>query len=220
MINKQKYSPFTTQRLKLIEELKQKGISDVEVLKAIEKTPREEFVKLPLQTNAYLDSAMPIDCNQTISQPYTVAFMTQILEAKSGMKVLEIGTGSGYQAAILCNMGLKVYTVERHLNLLNQAKEVFKKLNLEIFSLHADGTLGWSLLAPFDRIIVTAAAPEIPDTLLKQLATNGVMALPVGNKDKQKMCLVKKIGGENQYDIFDYGEFKFVPLIGKKGWEE
>ncbi len=218
MTNK-RFSQSDSLKKDLINQLKQKGINDQNVLKAIYDVPREEFVNIDFKSKAYVDDALPIDCNQTISQPFTVAFMTQLLDIEPGMKVLEIGTGSGYQAAILYYLGAKVFSIERHLDLLTKAKVTFEKLGIEIHSLHGDGSMGWKLSAPFDRIIVTASAPEIPDTLLKQLAVNGKLVIPVGDKIKQTMCLVVKNNIGEGYDVFDYGEFKFVPLVGKKGWE-
>ncbi len=206
-------------RLGLIQTLREKGITDENVLQAINRVPRELFVPDAFQARAYDDSALPIECQQTISQPYTVAVMSQQLEAKEGMKVLEIGTGSGYQAAVLYFMGLRVFTIERHEKLLETARKRLNKLNCNVAMLAGDGSLGWSTYAPYDRIIVTAGAPEIPQSLLKQLAPNGRLVIPVGARESQRLQVVVRDGEENQYDVYDCGEFKFVPLIGRKAWK-
>lgn len=212
-------SSFSIACNELIALLREKGVRDERVLRAVSLVPREEFVPSAFRHRAYEDSALPIGSGQTISQPYTVAMMTQLLEAEPGMKVLEIGTGSGYQAAVLHMMGLKVFTIERHYDLLHQARITLDKIGCNVASHLGDGTLGWSSFAPYDRIIVTAGAPTIPSSLLKQLAPNGRMVIPTGGREAQRMEVVMKLGDSNEYDVYDYGEFKFVPLIGRNAWD-
>jgi len=203
----------------LIYELKSKGIKDEKILNVISRIPREIFLSKNLKEDAYLDKALPIDCGQTISQPYTLAFMTELLEIDKGDKVLEIGTGSGYQAIVLYMLGAKVYTVERHDALFRKAVKIFRKYDLVINTRIGDGTLGWNENAPYDKIIVTAAAPNISNILKSQLAIGGKMVVPVGDKNSQTMFLVEKIE-ENKFKSYKKGSFKFVPLIGKDGWSE
>lgn len=210
---------FKGLREKLVKDLRKKGISDEEVLTAIEKVKRHLLVDELIQESAYEDRALPILLNQTISQPYTVAFQTQLLEVKKGLRVLEIGLGSGYQAAILCEMGAMVFSVERLKELALLTKEKLKNLGYDVQIKVGDGTLGWQTFAPYDRILVTAASPQIPDTLLKQLNIGGILVIPVGDRDIQKMYKVIKTA-ENTYETKVYDEFKFVPLIGDKGWKE
>jgi len=212
-------SHFSIERQEMVENLRARGITDERVLDVIARLPREEFVSSAFRSRAYEDDALPIACNQTISQPYTVARMTQLLEARPGMKVLEIGTGSGYQAAVLCMLGLKVFTIERHAELLRGARENLARVGCNVATHLGDGTLGWMTFAPYDRIIVTAGAPEIPQPLLRQLAPDGRLIIPTGGRDAQRMEMVFKIGDTGQYDVYDYGEFKFVPLIGRNAWE-
>jgi protein-L-isoaspartate(D-aspartate) O-methyltransferase len=170
------------------------------------------------RTRAYDDSALPISCEQTISQPFTVAFMTQLLSVRRGCKVLEVGTGSGYQAAVLATMGARVFTIERHIELMNSARLVFDQLDLTIASKAGDGSIGWSEFAPYDRIIVTAGAPEIPPSLVKQLGEGGILVVPIGTLSEQTMARVTRTGGRERVEYFD--GFKFVPLVGKEGWQK
>lgn len=209
---------FREQRRAMVELLRQKGIDDERVLEVMGKLPREIFINPSLHNRAYEDTALPIDCNQTISQPYTVAFMTSLLKVEPNNKVLEIGTGSGYQACLLYLLGARVFTVERILELFEQANKKFHELGFNINTRYGDGTLGWKEFAPYDRIIVTAASPRIPPSLKEQLAIGGRMVLPVGNKSSQVMCLVERIS-ENEFKEYRNDHFKFVPLIGKEGWE-
>ena len=204
----------------LLDELRAKGINDERVLQAIARIPREEFVPSTFRHRAYDDDALPIACAQTISQPYTVAMMSQLLEAKPDMSVLEIGTGSGYQAAVLFYMGLRVFTVERHAELLAQARERLSRIGVNVATHLGDGTVGWSQFAPYDRIIVTAGAPEVPTALLKQLAPNGRLVVPVGDTASQMMKVVTRRGDSDEFDTADAGSFKFVPLIGREGWRK
>lgn len=210
---------FQGLRQKLVKELSKKGISDENVLNAMEKVKRHLFVDELLQDSAYEDRALPIAFNQTISQPYTVAFQTQLLQAQKGMRVLEIGLGSGYQAAVLCEMGLTVFSVERIKDLANATKKLLNNLGYDVTIKIGDGTLGWQTFAPYDRIVVTAASPSVPEPLLQQLVVGGILVIPVGDKETQKMYQIRKIS-ENQYETKIYDEFKFVPLIGDKGWKE
>lgn len=207
---------FDKERQELMEVLRGKGITDETVLSAMQKVERHLFIDQMFINRAYEDNALPIGSEQTISQPYTVAFMTQSLQLKKDMKVLEIGTGSGYQAAVLSMMGCRVFTIERHLSLLNNARKIFDSQNLRIASKGGDGTIGWSEHAPFDAIIVTAGAPQIPESLVNQLKEGGRIAVPVGDKESQKLIVGNKLNGTLQTEIID--GFKFVPLIGKNGW--
>lgn len=210
---------YREQRLKLAESLRAKGITDEEVLAAVAFVPREFFVKSTYRNMSYQDSALPIDCDQTISQPYTVAFMTQMLHVQEGDRVLEIGTGSGYQATILRVLGAKVFTVERIPTLYDELQRLFNKIKINIKMKLGDGTLGWRQFSPYNKIIVTAAAPFIPSQLKEQLAVGGRMVIPVGDIARQTMYLVERIDKETFRET-PLGEFNFVPLIGKSGWSE
>jgi protein-L-isoaspartate(D-aspartate) O-methyltransferase len=207
---------FDEERKDMVALLRERGISDDRILGAMTKVERHLFVKEPFLNRAYDDTALPIAKQQTISQPYTVAFMTQELNPQPGQKILEIGTGSGYQAAILSELGCRVFTIERHMDLFLQARKLFEKLGVRIASQCGDGTVGWSEFAPYDGIIVTAAAPEVPEPLLSQLAEDGKLVIPVGDLESQKLrCITKH---EGTYETRDVVGFKFVPLIGKRGW--
>lgn len=211
---------FKVQREELVDELTKKGITDLAVIKAIGTVPREKFIERTMQHMAYKDVALPIGYNQTISQPYTVAIMTQLLNIKKpGLKILEIGTGSGYQAAILFEMGCNVYSIERNLDLHHRTTKLFDKLGIRVHAKYGDGTIGWSEFAPFDGIIVTAGSPTIPQKLKEQLAVGGRMVIPVGDRVSQKLYLIKKIS-EDKFDIETIPEFTFVPLIGREGWKK
>ena len=200
--------------------LQQKGIEDEQVLEAIKNIPRHLFIDSSFEDHAYQDKAFPIDNEQTISQPYTVAYQTQLLNIKPRDKVLEIGTGSGFQAAVLCMLNANLTSIERHEQLHYQAKDMLDKLNLKATLILADGTLGYRTNAPYDKILVTAGAPNVPNEYIKQLKVGGNIVIPVGkDKSKQKMILGTKMSnGTLDYSI--KGDFKFVPLLGKKGWEE
>ena len=170
-----------TRATQLIDELRHEGIGDARVLDAIARTPREEFIDSPFAHSAYENTALPIACGQTISQPFVVAYMSEVLEVGPDMRVLEIGTGSGYQAAVLSQLCRRVYTVERHRPLLDAARARFERLKLHnIASRHGDGFLGWPEQAPFDRILLTAAAATVPQTLVEQLKPSGILVAPVG----------------------------------------
>ena len=199
-------------RNKLVLDLKTKGIKDDSVLEAIKSVPRHLFMDSGFLDHAYQDKAFPIASGQTISQPFTVAFQTELLNVKKDHKILEIGTGSGYQAAILCHMGAKVYTIER-------IKELFRKTSVFLPSInyrpkkmiYGDGYLGYSEEAPYDSIIVTAGASEIPKKLINQLKIGGRMVIPVGD-EVQKMKLVTKLS-ESDFETKIFGDFQFVPML-------
>lgn len=207
------------QRAQLVKLLNTNKINDKNVLMAMANVPRHLFLSKDFEDRAYDDVALPIDEDQTISQPYTVAFQTQTLEIKPGDKVLEIGTGSGYQAAVLADMGADVYSVERIEKLHKQAKVILSQLYKNVKLFLSDGTMGLPDKAPFDKIIVTAAAPKIPETLLAQLKTGGMAIIPIGDLKLQKMILIKK-SVENIITQKELGDFRFVPLIGKDGWQK
>ena len=209
---------YKQRRNELAEKIRQKGIGDENVIDAVRKVPRHQLVDTGLEKRAYEDIALPISSGQTISQPYTVAAQTELLEIEKGDKVLEIGTGSGYQAAILCEMGANVYSVERHEELYHKAKENLKKMGYSAELKLGDGTLGWSAYAPYDAIVVTAGAPEIPEPLTEQLAVGGSLVVPVGNQMSQVMTRVTRVS-EDEYETERFQHFKFVPLVGEKGWD-
>ena len=204
-------------RNKLVKKLALKGIADSRVLEAIGKVPRHVFFDEALLGHAYEDKAFPIGEGQTISQPYTVAFQTEKLEVKPGDKVLEIGTGSGYQAAILVEMGAKVYTIEYNRKLYEKTKEFLPLMGYRPYFFFGDGSKGMPAKAPYDKILVTAGAPIIPDALIDQLAEGGILIIPVGDREKQKMVKIKKTKGKLLKEEFDY--FAFVPLLGEQGWK-
>lgn len=200
-------------RKQLIEKLRRKnGLSD-EVLKAMSRIPRHQFLDKAFEEWAYKDVPFPIGCDQTISQPYTVAYQSTILDVKPGMKVLEIGTGSGYQACVLAEMGAKVYTIERVETLYTRTSKLFKELGYDrIRNFYRDGTEGLPRFAPFDRILVTAAATEVPEHLLEQLAIGGILVIPVGTDDHQTMYRITR-KSEEDYKTEKFGAFRFVPIV-------
>jgi protein-L-isoaspartate(D-aspartate) O-methyltransferase len=199
-------------RKKLVAELRKKGISDEEVLRAMDMVPRHLFMDHAFLIHAYVDKAFPISSGQTISQPYTVAVQTSLLQVKKRDKILEIGTGSGYQAAILAEMGAKVYTVERFRELYLKAQQTLASLGYSADFFYGDGYEGKPQYGPFDGIIITAAIKEIPETLLKQLRMGGKLVAPVGNNDIQVMTLVKR-DGEDSFISTTQGTFVFVPML-------
>jgi protein-L-isoaspartate(D-aspartate) O-methyltransferase len=204
-------------RAQLVNDLAKKGITDQAVLKAILAVPRHLFLDNAFDEWAYKDNAFPIDCEQTISQPYTVAYQTSLLEVKPKDKILEIGLGSGYQACVLYEMGAKVYSIERHQHLHDQTANRLRKIGYpNIRTFYGDGFQGLPRFAPFDKILITAAAPEIPDELLKQLKTGGIMVIPLNDGNFQKMVKITKLeNGEFRKEAF--GHFRFVPML--KGTE-
>lgn len=205
------------QRNQLVLELKEMGIHSLAVLRAIESVPRHFFFPTDFVDKAYENIAFPIAEGQTISQPFTVAKQTELLDIHSGETVLEIGTGSGYQAAILKVMGVHLHTIETVPALHHQARALFTKLGLNISSILGDGSLGLPALAPFDKIILTAGAPTLQKSLLEQLKIGGRLVAPIGNLDVQKMILVTRVG-DNEYQETSHGDFNFVPLTGTNGW--
>lgn len=194
------------------------GITNHDLLNAMRTVPRHRFVPHSLIDSAYDDIPLPIGEGQTISQPYLVACMTQAVGVVSGSKVLEIGTGSGYQAAILAEMGCHVYTIERIPSLAEDAKEVLRNLGYKSVQVKVgDGSMGWNEHAPYDVIIVTAGAPIVPEACIEQLAPNGKMVIPVGNKSLQQLiCVTKREDGSIEENVLEY--VRFVPLIGDQGW--
>lgn len=203
-------------RNRLVKTLRSKGISDERVLAAIGKVPRHVFFDDALLSHAYEDKAFPIGEGQTISQPFTVAFQTEKLEVKSGDKILEIGTGSGYQACVLLDMGATVFTIEYNPKLYQKTKELLPLIGYRPFFFLGDGSKGLSAKAPFDKIIVTAGAPAVPRALTDQLAEGGLLIIPVGSRGSQQMLRIRKQSGKLIQEQFD--TFAFVPLLGQEGW--
>ena len=208
---------FTRQKIELVDSLRRKGINDENVLNAFLSVPREKFVDPALKDKAYLDHALPIGKDQTISQPFTVAYMTQLLKISQGDRILEIGTGSGYQCAILYKAGAEVYTIERIEEFHDRSKAIFEDLGYDIKQKLGDGSEGWQEEAPFDGIIFTAALKKVPVKLLKQLKLNGRMVVPLGSRTSQAMNVLIRTE-ENDYIQRELDQFKFVPMIGKYGW--
>jgi protein-L-isoaspartate(D-aspartate) O-methyltransferase len=212
---------FMGKRRRLVEQLRQKGITDEQVLAAIGKIPRHLFfdtstARPALLDHAYSDKALPIGAGQTISHPYTVAFQTQQLAIKTGDKVLEIGTGCGYQTAVLLEMGAKVYSIERQKSLHDKTKLFLPYIGYNGARLvYGDGYKGLPQFAPFDKIIVTAGAPYIPNDLLLQLKVGGIILIPIGESETQEMVWLKKTG-ETSFDRKNLGSFRFVPLLQNK----
>ena len=202
-------------RKKLIQTIKSKGINNTNVLSAISKVPRHLFMDSGFIDHAYQDKAFPIGADQTISQPFTVAFQTQLLEVNKGDKVLEVGTGSGYQAAVLCELGANVYSIERQGELYKKAVNFLPSINYYPKKIiYGDGYKGLEEEAPFDSIIVTAGAPFVPKTLLNQLKIGGRLVIPVG-ENTQVMTLYIR-ASEKKFNMNEYGEFQFVPLLKEK----
>jgi protein-L-isoaspartate(D-aspartate) O-methyltransferase len=199
-------------RKKLVAELRRKGISDEEVLRAIDTVPRHLFMDPAFLIHAYVDKAFPITSGQTISQPYTVAVQSSLLRVKKRDKILEIGTGSGYQAAILAEMGAKVYTIERYRELFLKAQRILASLKYSADFFYGDGYEGKPQYGPFDGIIITAAAQEVPDALLHQLKTGGRLVVPLGNSDFQVMTVIER-SGTDSFDRSEHGNFVFVPML-------
>ena len=202
-------------RNQLVETIKSKGISDLNVLNAIGNVPRHLFMDSSFIDHAYQDKAFPISADQTISQPFTVAFQTELLKIKKGDKVLEVGTGSGYQAAVLCELGANVYSIERQGELYKKVINFLPSINYYPKKIiYGDGYKGLKEEAPFDSIIVTAGAPFVPEALLNQLKIGGRLVIPVG-EEVQLMMLYIKIS-EEKFDIKEFGQFQFVPLLKEK----
>ena len=202
-------------RQQLVNILKNKGITDAKVLKAIDKIPRHLFMDSSFLDHAYQDKAFPIGADQTISQPYTVAFQSELLQIKPGDKILEIGTGSGYQTAVLCELGAKVYSIERQNELFKKTSKFLPKLGYRAKKLiFGDGYIGLEEEAPFDGIIVTAGAPFVPKPLLSQLKIGGKLVIPVG-VDVQVMTMFTR-KDQKEFNQEEFGEFRFVPLLEDK----
>jgi protein-L-isoaspartate(D-aspartate) O-methyltransferase len=202
-------------RLKLIESIRSKGIQDQDVLEALNRVPRHLFMDSSFVNFSYTDKAFPIAAGQTISQPYTVAFQTELLEVKKHHKVLEIGTGSGYQTAVLLELGARVYTIERQRQLFLDAQKTLAPLNYKPKFFYGDGYEGLPAYAPFDRILVTAAALDIPQQLLDQLDIGGILVIPEGGPSGQKMIRVQR-ETEDKFERSEHGYFSFVPLLRGK----
>ncbi len=201
-------------RKQLIDQLRQKGITDERVLTAFDAVPRHFFLDLVFEQQAYSNVAFQIGAGQTISHPYTVAFQTSILELKKGEKVLEIGTGSGFQTCILCSMGMKVFSIERQKELHIKAKKIIDDFRFTPKLFFGDGYEGKETFAPFDKILVTCGAPFIPEKLVQQLKVGGMMVIPVGDLDSQEMHRITKIS-DSEYKEEVFGNFSFVPMLEK-----
>ncbi|MGB3183328.1 MAG: protein-L-isoaspartate(D-aspartate) O-methyltransferase [Cyclobacteriaceae bacterium] len=206
-------------RKSLVRTLKGKGIQQKAVLEAIGKVPRHVFFENVFLEHAYQDKAFPIGEGQTISQPYTVAFQTELLDISPQDKVLEIGTGSGYQCCVLCEMGARVYTIEYNKVLYKKAKAMLPDMGYRATFIHGDGSRGLPNYAPYDKIIVTAGAPTVPTALIEQLRTGGSLVIPVGDSRTQKMLRLTR-QGEKQVKREAFDNFSFVPLLGKFGWQK
>ena len=205
-------------RKQLVEQLRAKGITNEAVLSAINEVPRHIFLDSSFVELAYQDMAFPIGSGQTISQPHTVAFQTQLLQVEKGMKVLEIGTGSGYQACVLAAMGAKVFSIERQRNLFFKTKTILEQLPFRVKTFLGDGYEGLPTYQPFDRVIITAGAPTLPTTLIEQMKPNGVMVIPMDNAegDGQTMLRVTKME-DGTLKKESFGDFKFVPMLKEIG---
>ncbi len=202
-------------RKKLVESIRSKGIRNEDVLEALNRVPRHLFMDSSFINFSYTDKAFPIAAGQTISQPYTVAFQTELLEVEQHQKVLEVGTGSGYQTAVLLELGARVYTIERQRQLFLEAQKTLAPLNYKPVYFYGDGYEGLPSYAPFDRILVTAAAPEIPQRLLDQLNVGGILVIPEGGPSGQKMIRVHR-ESEDHFQRSEHGYFAFVPLLRGK----
>jgi len=222
MTNDSSDRKFRRQREELVDTLRSRGIQNERVLEAIGSVPRHEFVDPALRDRAYADEALPIGLNQTISQPFTVAYQTSLLRPKLNDRILEVGTGSGYQAAVLGEMETRVFSIERHEALLERARKILDDLEYSTRTKCNDGTKGWPAFAPYDGIVVTAAAPKIPPALLRQLREpsnengkpGGRLVIPVGGRGGQTMIRVTRTGtGPHGYDREEFHSFRFVPLV-------
>jgi protein-L-isoaspartate(D-aspartate) O-methyltransferase len=212
---------YARQRAALVETLRQKGIADERVLAAMAAVPRHAFVDPALRHRAYEDEALPIGLKQTISQPFTVAYQTALLDPQPGERILEVGTGSGYQAAVLAELGARVFSVERHRALLERTNALLRDLGYRVRTRHGDGTRGWPALAPFDGIVVTAGGRAVPQPLLDQLReptaenAGGRLVIPVGDEEGQRMLRITRAGPE-RFREEAFAEFRFVPLVSDR----
>jgi protein-L-isoaspartate(D-aspartate) O-methyltransferase len=207
---------FDDERREMVALIEARGVANQSLLQAMLRLDRHAFVPEPFTSKSYEDSALPIGDGQTISQPYTVAFMTEALGVVKGDKVLEVGTGSGYQAAVLAELGVRVFSIERNLALLSAARRTLDALGYRVATKGGDGTIGWKEFSPYNGIIVTAGAPEVPKTLLDQLDEGGRMVIPVGSRSSQTLVIITRQG--STYHRREADGFRFVPLIGKAGW--
>ena len=205
-------------RRALVKKIRSKGIHDEKVLEAINSVPRHFFLDTAFLEKSYEDIAFPIEEGQTISQPFTVAFQTQLLEIKKGDKVLEIGTGSGYQCCILLELDARVFTIEYNQRLSKNARALLNKMGYQAKFFCGDGSKGLSAFAPFDKILVTAGAPVVPQALKDQLKIGGLLVIPVGDHKSQKMLRITRIS-ETEFGEESFQNFKFVPLLGEYGWK-
>ena len=203
-------------RKQLVADIRKKGVISEPVLAALENVPRHFFIESSFLEFAYQDKPFPIGSGQTISQPFTVAFQTELLSIERGMRVLEIGTGSGYQACVLADLGAKVFTVERQRKLFTKTRDLLLKMPYKVQIFLGDGYKGLPTYAPFDRILITAAAPEIPNDLITQLKPNGILVIPFGGGDDQEMLRITKLT-DNQLKTENFGAFRFVPLLPNLG---
>lgn len=212
---------MTMQRLRMVEKLRDHyKIADERVLDAMAKLPRHLFVSEAIKSQAYKDNALPISGGQTISQPFIVARMTELLELSGQEKVLEIGAGSGYQTAVLASLARKVFAIERLSNLVEEAEQRLQMLGFRNFTLKmGDGTEGWDTYKPFDAILVAAGGPSVPETLVQQLKIGGKLIIPIG-EDQRKQNLIRVTRTESSYRTENFGPCAFVPLIGEHGWEQ
>ncbi len=208
----------TQQRTRMVEEqLRQRGIRDERVLAAMARVPREKFVAPEFAREAYADSPIPIGAGQTVSQPYMVAAMAEALELRPSDRILEVGTGTGYEAAVLAELGAEVWTIERHVELADKSRQILLELGYaNVHVMQGDGSLGLPEQAPFDKIVVAAGAPQVPPSLVAQLAEGGIMAVPVGDRGQQQLQVAQKIGGKKV--VSSHVLCCFVPLIGAEGW--
>jgi protein-L-isoaspartate(D-aspartate) O-methyltransferase len=210
---------LSQQRALMVEEqLRGRGIRDERVLAAMGMVPRELFVSAEDAGKAYSDGPLPIGAGQTVSQPYMVAAMLEKLELQPSDRVLEVGTGTGYEAALLGELAAEVWTIERHAELADKAQAILAKLGYaNVHVIHGDGTRGWADQSPFDKILVAAAAPRIPDALIEQLAEDGRLVLPVGTRQEQQLQLIRRV--QNELSITTHTVCRFVPLVGEQGWQ-
>lgn len=204
-------------RNQLVQEVEQKGITNKEVLKALETVPRHLFMDNAFISFAYKDQAFPIAAGQTISQPFTVAYQTELLHIQKGEKILEVGTGSGYQTCVLLELGAKVFSIERQKILYEKVKTFLPSLGYNAKLFYGDGYKGLPTFAPFDKILVTAGAPFIPEELIKQLKVGGILVIPVGDDGGQTMTTIVKTSA-NTFEKTELQKFRFVPLLGDKAW--